>query len=118
MTEDSTQPTKHTPGPYRVSPVSAAIERLEKDRAQYICTFPYDTTVAQQDEIASLLNKGTHFEEMLAALKGMYEASKGVSPQGWKERDAWAAIRSAIAKAEPIRPDERPLDTSAILALG
>ena len=88
--------SKHTPGPYRVSPVSAAIQRSEKDGTRYICTFPYGTTVAQQDEIAALLNKGTRFDEMLDALKAALDLGLG-------ERDfdnsVTLRMKRAIAKA-------------------
>ena len=39
-------------------------------------------------------------DEVLAALKGMDEVSHWVSTQGWKERDALAAMCAAIAKAK------------------
>ena len=63
----------------------------------------------ERDEMVALLNRGTHFDEMLAALKAaslaLGQAAQGVSVNGriYEPRGAragWHAVNATIAKAE------------------
>ncbi len=57
---------------------------------------------AEREELVGLLNKGTHFERMLEALKGMSTLLQDASAvlDIARRRDAVRAMEDAIAEAE------------------
>ena len=103
--------SKHTPGPFWTNPhQDREVYRGPGWRALYICQLSALRDEAERDELVDLLNKGTHFEGMLAALKEGREAldhfadlevrEYGADDPCQDAAHALVSIDAAIAKAE------------------
>ena len=108
MTEDSTKSSRHkcnparTPGPFYVPPFSMAVRMGPPSLScGHVCMVPYGANSDEVDELLDLLNKGTHFDDMLAAAKGVIENGPTTTP--FRIGTARNALRAAIAKAEPTK---------------
>ena len=115
MTKDGTQSSKHTPGPWSRSIDDGQTGWVKASEGTIIAKVPSagwdDTQWLNHRLIAAA-------PEMLEAMdKLLGEAYYRAAKEGRPYTEAEAQASAAISKAEPIKPDERPLDTSAILAL-
>ena len=80
-----------TPGPFYTPDGSTVIRKKGRKGTQHITTLGYGMAAAERKGLVDLLNKGTHFDGMLAALKHARDNCIGPPDQ---------MIDDAIAKAE------------------
>ena len=88
-----------TPGKYyRINTVTVGV----KPYGYAVAVFPSSTDEAEREEFIGLLNKGTRFEQMLAALKAI---QRECDNPNMSDRDALGCIavcaHKAITAAEP-----------------
>ena len=89
--------SKHTPGPFYSPERSGAIRCRGRPGTQHVAMTPLNMDRSELERMVDLLNKGTHFDEMLAALKHMMGEYAKVPD----EVGEIGNIRRIIAKAEP-----------------
>ena len=99
--------TKHTPGPYFNTAGLVMRHRDDMPVDEFIGTLSKNLTRDEQEQLTSLLNKGTHFKEMLAALHAaMKETAKYVAQGDGYIGALRDVMEAAIANAEPTTKDE------------
>ena len=100
---------KEPKGPFSIDSAGTIWRSIGQDFSHSCGTLPTDFDEAERDELVGLLNKGTHFDEMLEALQQIMDATENGAPdEGPRGRFAnivWRKASHAFAKAvgEPHR---------------
>ena len=84
--------TTDTPGPFYTPERSSVIRKRGRKGTQHITTLGYGIDITEREELVDLLNKGTHFEDLVGALRAAVEKL----PSGY----AKTYVKMSIAKAE------------------